>query len=92
MVLNQLSQSRTHISPIQTNDSYSTNPVIQDLVLLLQARHEGILRQIILPTSILFIRTRRLFLQCLRIDWHQAVEIKIIPFFGSKCRAFVEMG
>lgn len=75
---------------LDTRKFDTTYPIEEHIILLSQAGHECVLRQIILPRSILLISSPHLLLEGLWIVWQQTVKIEFIPFSFGKCRTFVE--
>ena len=68
----------------------ATYGIKEHIVLLFQARHECVLGQIVLPGDILLVCSLHLLLEGLWVVWKQTMEVKIMSFFLSECRAFVE--
>lgn len=62
---------------------------VEDHILVLHARHEGILSKRVLATSILFVCSLRLGLKRLNILGEETVEIELLALMGRKSRALV---
>ena len=68
----------------------STHLKIQNLILLLHARQEGILGQVITLCTILFIRPLHLLLQRLHALREQAMQTELATLLGCERRPLVE--
>ena len=69
--------------------SYS---VVEDLVLLLPTRHEGVLGEVVRTRAVLGICALDLLVECLHIRGKQPMKLECIAFFFGECWAFVEIG
>lgn len=69
----------------------AAHPKVKDLILLVHARHEGILGKRIPPCRILFIGSFNLFVQSLDVRREEAMEIKCLSLFFWMSAAFIEL-
>ena len=64
---------------------------IQNLILISQTRHEGVLGQSILPSRVLLIGSLDLLIQSLNILGQQSSQFELLPLFRRECSSFVEV-
>jgi hypothetical protein len=66
-------------------------PVVENLVLLLQARHESVLGKVVRSRAILGICALDLLVKGLDVCWEQAMELERVALLLGEGRAFVEV-
>lgn len=66
--------------------------IVQDLILLLHGRHEGVLGQVIAADGVLLVSSLGLLLESLDALRQQACQVEVMAFLFCKGRPLVEVG